>query len=39
MRPKKIICVFPITSFKKIGWVGRKMFLFCKFFLFLFDTD
>ena len=27
VRPKKI-CVFPITSVKKIGSVGREMFLF-----------
>ena len=28
LRPKKIICVFPVTSVKKFGSVGRKMFLF-----------
>ena len=28
LRPKKIICVFRVTSVKKFGSVGRKMFLF-----------
>ena len=28
IRSEKIICVFLVTSVKKIGSVGRKMFLF-----------
>ena len=28
MRPNKKICVFPVTCFLKLGWVGKISFLF-----------
>ena len=31
IRPKKNICVFQVSWHFKIGTVGRKIFLFCKF--------
>ena len=34
VRPKKKICLFPVTSPNFFGSVGRKTFLFYSFFFF-----
>ena len=36
IRPKKKICLFPVTSPNFFGSVGRKTFLFYSFFFFFF---
>ena len=39
LRPKKKSSLFPLTALKKVGSVGRKMFLFYFIFLLYFFTS